>query len=97
MLLAVLLFLTGAPALGAWTPVPDGPAVAAPQTHDVVSGRQATPRTPAATPLPWAVTPASPGAPPASSRSRVERTAEAPPAIAPPTSRHTRAPPSFAS
>ncbi|MGW4527256.1 hypothetical protein [Amycolatopsis sp. NPDC004378] len=97
MLLAVLLFFGGTAAVPSWTPGPDGPVVAAPQTHDLVTGRQAAPRAPSTAPVPWALTPASPLTSTTSWRTRVERTGEAPPDVAPSTSRSTRAPPSFAS
>ncbi|MEU0533307.1 hypothetical protein [Amycolatopsis tolypomycina] len=95
MLLAVLLCFGGAPTVPTAAATHDAPAVATTPSHDLISGRHTAPRAPAT--IPWAVTPPSSGAPTAAWRSRVENPGAAPALAAPPTSRSTRAPPSFAS
>ncbi|MFJ9783209.1 hypothetical protein ACIRSS_26760 [Amycolatopsis sp. NPDC101161] len=97
MLLAVLLFFGGTPAAPAWSPAPEGPAVATAPAHDLVTVRPAVPRGPATTPVPWALTPSSATVAPAPKWWRAELPGAALRAVALPTSRSTRAPPAFAS
>ncbi|WP_290058480.1 hypothetical protein [Amycolatopsis solani] len=97
MLLAVLLFFGGAPAVQPWSPTPDGPAVATASSHDLISVRPAVPRGPATTPVPWAIAPVSPDTAPAPKPGRAEHPGEVLRAVVVPASRSTRAPPAFAS
>ncbi len=91
------MFLGGAPAVQPWAPAPHGPAVATAPSHDLISVRPAVPRGPATTPVPSAIAPAPAGVAPAPKWWRAELPGEALRATALPTSRTTRAPPSFAS
>ncbi|MGW5714662.1 hypothetical protein ACWEVP_00745 [Amycolatopsis sp. NPDC003865] len=97
MLLAVLLFFGGTPALQPWSSSPGGPAVATAPAHDLVSVRPAVPRGPVTTPVPWALTPATSTAAPVPTWWRAESPGPVLRAVALPTSRSTRAPPAFAS
>ncbi|VVJ22404.1 Uncharacterised protein [Amycolatopsis camponoti] len=95
MLLAVLLFLSGAPVVHPVSAVSDGPAVATTQSQSVLSGRNAAPRVPAS--IPFAVGPSSAGSPPPELSSLAEQPAESSSVGAPPLARSSRAPPSFVS
>ncbi|MFI5592026.1 hypothetical protein ACIA5G_43755 [Amycolatopsis sp. NPDC051758] len=100
MLLAVLLLFGGvAPAGHGWAPAPDGRTAAATQpAHDLISGRGAALRVPAVSaPVPWAVVPVGSGFAAASRLRRVDPAGVHVPAVATPTSRSTRAPPSSVS